>query len=261
MANEVRTIEAVEKTVQIIRIIHRKKGATLDDLSKEIDLTKGTLHTHLRTLEEEQLVKHKDNQWGLSNQFIGFGDHVRNQNPLYQAGKKEVDELAQRTQEIIHLIVEDYGSETILYEAFGDRAVGEDYYLYNREKPKRHLHESAAGKAILAQLSEERVHQIAQTHGLPKRTKQTITDVDKLLAELSSIEEKGYAVNDEESVLGIRAVGAPILSPSDSVLGAISCSAPTSRFDGDRFQEEIPRLVKEYTNIIEVNFQTANERI
>ncbi len=251
-----RTIGAVEKAAEIIRILQQTGGTTLSEIAEEVDITKGTLHTHLSTLQQERLVEKENGRWRLSNQFISLGEHVRNRNPLYRAGKQEIDELARRTQETIHLIIEDNGQETIIYEAFGKRAVGEQYYLYNREKPERYLHDSAAGKAILAHLQEERVRKIAEVHGLPERTKQTITDIDELLEELATVRERGYAINDQETVIGIRAIGVPILNSEDEVLGAISCSAPASRFDGERFQKEVPRLMKECANIIEVNLQT-----
>ena len=251
-----RTIGAVENAIQIVRTLQRLEGATLADLAAEVELTKGTIHTHLVTLQRERLVEKTNGEWRLSNHFIPLGEHVRNQNILYRTGKQEIDELAERTGETVHLIVEDDGLETIIYEAFGEQAVGEHYYLYNREKPERLLHDSAAGKAILAYLPEERVQDIAATHGLPEQTKRTITDIDELLDELSTVREREYAMNDQEAVLGIRAVGVPIFGPDDSVLGAISCSAPASRFDSEQLEGEIPRLLKEYANIIEVNIQT-----
>lgn len=100
---------------------------------------------------------------------------------------------------------------------------------------------------------------IIDRHGLPGRTDRTITDRERLYEELETVRERGFARNDGEEVRGIRAVGAPILTGDDSVLGAISISGPESRLQGDRFEEELPTRVMSAANVIEVNLNTAVE--
>ncbi|MFC7165181.1 IclR family transcriptional regulator domain-containing protein [Halospeciosus flavus] len=92
----------------------------------------------------------------------------------------------------------------------------------------------------------------------PRRTEHTITDREAFEDELERIRERGYSTNDEEDLLGVRAVGTSILGPDGDVLGALSVSAPASRLDGERFDDEFPRKVTETVNIVEVNLQTMN---
>jgi len=91
---------------------------------------------------------------------------------------------------------------------------------------RTHLHCVGVGKAILAQLSRDRVMEIVERHGLLKRTEQTITDPDELCAELEEIRDAGVAFDDEEYGNGLRCVAAPVMGPNERVLGAISVSAP-----------------------------------
>lgn len=251
-----RTIGAVDRSLRVLEALRSMDGATLAELAEEIDLSKGALHTHLATLRDHGFVEHRGDHYALGRRFLTFGEYVRNSVPLYRAAKGEVDELAAKTDECVHLITEEDGLESILYESFGDRAVGRELFLKNREEMGRYLHYSAAGKAILSQFDDEAVDDLVDRHGLPAVTQHTITDREAFEAELERVRERGYAQNDEEDLPGIRAVGSPILSPDGEVLGGLSVSAPASRLQGDRFTEELPRVVREYVNIIEVNLQT-----
>lgn len=253
-----RTIGSVDTTLQILEALRSMDGATLAELVEEIDLSKGALHTHLATLREHGFVEHRGDSYTLGPKFLTFGEYVRNSTPLYRAAKKEVDALASKTGECVHLITEEDGLESVLYESFGDRAVGRELFMKNREEMGRHLHYSAAGKSILSQFGEDELDALLEQRGLPQGTRHTITDREEFKAELERVRECGHATNDEEDLLGIRAVGSPIFSPSGEVLGALSVSAPASRLQGDRFTEEFPPVVKEYVNIIEVNIQTGD---
>lgn len=256
--SERRTIGSVDRSLCVLEALHRLDGATLAELAGEVELSKGTLHTHLSTLREHGFVEHRGDRYALGQRFVTFGEYVRNSEPLYRAAKGEVDELARESGECVHLITEQDGLESILYESFGDRAVGREFFVKNRGEMGRHLHYSAAGKAILSQFDDDERAAVVDRHGLPERTERTITDREAFLAELDCVQEQGYATNDEEDLPGVRAVGSPILGTDGEVLGALSVSAPTSRLDGERFTEELPWTVKDYVNVIEVNLQTAD---
>ncbi len=255
---ERRTITSVDRAIGVLEELRRLDGATLSELADEVELSKGALHTHLATLREHGFVEHRGDSYALGQQFLTFGEYVRNSRPLYRAAKSEVDELAMKTGECVHLHTEENGMESPLYESFGERAVGRELFMKNREQMGRHLHYSAVGKAILSEFDEDELDALLDQHGLPERTRHTITDREEFEAELERVRERGYAVNDEEDLLGIRAVGSPIVGPDGGVLGGLSISAPASRMEGERFTEELPRMVKEYANIIEVNLQTGD---
>lgn len=258
---ERRTITSVDRAFGVLEELRCLDGATLSELADEVDLSKGALHTHLATLREHGFVEHRGDSYALGQRFLTFGEYVRNSQPLYRAAKSEVDELAMETGECVHLITEENGMESTLYESFGERAVGRELFMKNREQMGRYLHYSAAGKAILSQFDRADLDALLDRHGLPDRTRHTITDRGEFEEELDRVRERGYAVNDEEDLLGIRAVGSPIVGPDGEVLGALSISAPASRMQGERFTENLPRVVKEYVNIAEVNLQTGDEYV
>lgn len=249
-----RRIKSVLKACELVEAVQEANSATLQELTDEVDLSPGTIHTYLSTLTDCGFLTKEDETYRLGFRFITMGEHVRNETDLYAAGQEEVDKLADKSGEYVHLVTENNGREVAIYENRGQHAVGKDYHLKLRESPQ-HLHDSASGKAILSRLPGERVDRIIAREGLERQTQNTITDQEQLRDELKTVRERGYAINDEEEIRGLRAVGAPIVDNDGSVVGAVSVTAPTSRLKGERFEHEIPELVMEAANLIEVNLE------
>jgi IclR family transcriptional regulator, acetate operon repressor len=89
--------------------------------------------------------------------------------------------------------------------------------------PREELpHCSALGKVLLSHLDEERVREIAARTGLPARTANTITDVERLLLELEEVREREFAVDDEEDSEGVFCVAASVYDRRQTCVAAIS---------------------------------------
>src|SRR5690606_16121867 len=65
-------------------------------------------------------------------------------------------------------------------------------------------------------------------------TPHTITTPEALEAELELCRARGYAISDQEQILGVRSVAAPVFSPTGEATAAILVAGPTVRLDIDR---------------------------
>lgn len=251
-----RRIKSIGTASALLETIQQGDEPTFTDVVAAVEQSKGTVHTYLSTLEAEGFVNRSGDTYRLGFRFVPMAEAVRNETDLYQAGRNEVEKLAERTGEYAHLTVVDMGKEVTLHERRGENAVARDYHRRMRERPQ-HLHYTATGKAMLAHFEQSRLERIVDDQGLPAQTDQTITEVDELSDALATIRDRGYAVNDEEEVRGMRSVGAAIRGLDDDVAGAISVTAPKSRLSGERFRTTVPELVEQAANIVEVNLETA----
>jgi DNA-binding IclR family transcriptional regulator len=251
-------LQSVTRTCEILEVLREQRKTTLTEIQAEVDLNIATVHTHLATLIEQGFVVREGQMYKLGPKLITFGETVRHMSDLYEAGRDEIERLANETGEAAYIHTEQNGLEVPVCQSFGSEAIGRDLFGKLQEVPSWHLHWTAGGKSILAYLSEERLEEIIDEHGLPSQTTNTITDREELLEELEIIREQGYALNDEEEVIGLRAVGAPIFGQNSEVVGAASLGGPRARFDDERFNEEIPQLVKQSANSVEVNLQAQN---
>ncbi len=102
------------------------------------------------------------------------------------------------------------------------------------------VHTSAMGKAILA-WAHDPAQEVDGLDELGRATTRTLTSRAALKRELQRARELGYAVNDEERNIGVRAVGAPVLDQHGHAFAAISVQGPTVRITDNL----VPRLARE----------------
>lgn len=91
------------------------------------------------------------------------------------------------------------------------------------------LHCSGVGKALLAFQDEPVRQQLMTRMQFEAHTPHTITDPERLAAQVAEIRIRGYAIDDEEIEQGLRCVAAPIRDHSGAVTAAVSISGPTTR--------------------------------
>lgn len=251
-----RQLKTLNTTVSVIEGLNELDGAGVTELAEHLGLSKAAVHNHLATLRANRLVVKRGTEYRLGLRFVTVGEYVRQHNALYRAGREPTEKLSEETGEYAHLMAVEHGRGIHLHKASAAEAVGSEYHQRNLERPY-HLHHNSLGKAIMASLPEERVRAILERYGLPARTENTITDESVLLEELEAVREQGYAVNDEEEIVGLRAVGASITASDGRVLGAVSVSGPLRRMKGETFESTLPEQVMEAANVIEVNIETA----
>lgn len=257
MNDSPRTIKSLDRACRLMEELRDRETATVSELADVLDLSPATIHTYLATLKKHDLVYQDGTAYSLGPALIPLGEHVRLQMVLYQLAKEEIEMLSHESGGTAHLSCEHRGKLLILYETFGEDAIGKDILTRRRGKLQNHIHCTAAGKAMLAFSSPDRVDEILD-HPLPAVAPNTITDKTELLDELEEIREQGFAYNEEEHARGIRGIGVPILY-DDRVIGAISLSGPAKEWQGDTFREELPRLVIHAANVVEVNLHAKED--
>ncbi len=107
------------------------------------------------------------------------------------------------------------------------------------------------GKMLLSQLSEEKIDEVILKSGLPKATKNTITDPAEFKAHLLKVKEQGYAIDNEEALIGVRCMAMPIYDYSGKVIAAISVSGAAFDFLPERDETVRAALRKTVTAISE----------
>jgi DNA-binding IclR family transcriptional regulator len=243
-------VGAVERAVDVLDAIVELEEATATRIATHLGMPISTTHNHLATLEERELViRHEDKSYDVSFRFLEIGGGKRNTTELYAKARSEVDELAEDTGDLANLVVEEHGRGVHLYLSRGKKAVNLDSYPGMRS----YLHTTATGKAILAHLPPDRVDAIVERHGLVRRTENTITDGESLAEELATVRDRGFALDRQERLNGLRCVAAPILTNDDELLGAVSVSGPVKRFGDTRFREELPSVVSGVADVIAIN--------
>ncbi|ELY50956.1 IclR family transcriptional regulator [Natronolimnohabitans innermongolicus] len=241
-------VKTVRTAFEILEALKSLDGATTTEVAAHLDLPKSSAYNHLQTLEREGYVVKNDQTYELGLRLLDLGAFARQKQTLFDVAQPEMETVAEETGELVNLLVEEGGRGIFLLRERGDNAVNVDSYTGQSV----HLHTTALGKTILAHLSEERRASIIERHGLPQMTEKTITDRDRLEAELEEIRTEEVAYDMEERVRGLRCVAVPIFN-DETITGAVSVSGPNSRMSEDRIRDEILPQLKHAANIIELN--------
>ncbi|WP_459191483.1 IclR family transcriptional regulator [Halosimplex sp. J119] len=247
-----RTIRSVEIAFNIIDVLQEKGGAGVTDLAEELDHSKSTIHSHLRTLEDREILVREGDGYRLSLRILDMATHVRDQVGNYDVIKSEVDTLAEETGEIAQFGIEEHGKVSYLYKTTGERGVE----TASRVGTQQPMYSTSLGKTILAYLPEDRTEEIVHAQEYEALTPMTITSAEELYEDLEAIRERGYGIDDEENFEGLRCVAAPVKN-EETVLGAVSITGPSSRFTVDRIHDELSDQVQRAANVIELNTKFA----
>jgi len=94
---------------------------------------------------------------------------------------------------------------------------------------RRPLYCTALGKALLAYLSPEQQRKIISATRFDRFTPHTICSAEELGKDLHKIHRRGFALDDEETVVGARCIAVPIVNRDHKVIGGISVSGPVVR--------------------------------
>lgn len=196
------------------------------ELIRRTGISRPTLYRILSALTARGLVRNDGTRRGftLGYQFLEMATQVWAGSDLTTIAAPELRRLRDITGETAYLAVTEGGGVLSISRVQGAHTQRSQTAL-GTVKP---MHCTSQGKAILAHLPEAQA-QALLAGPLAALTPRTITDRHLLEIELAKTRMRGYALDDEEILLGTRCVGAPILDARGQPLAAISVAGPSFR--------------------------------
>lgn len=228
---------------------------TLQGLVEETGMAKPTLHRMLQQLEGAGLLIREN-----SGRHYGIGARLRRMaeslllNDTHHGARHAV----------LRDLVEELGESCNLTTLSGNEIV----YLDRVETPEPlrftlhpgsrvPAHCSASGKMILSQLAPAQRRRLLEAAPLRRYTPNTVTDVERIEAELRQVRRDGYAIDAEEFLPGL--VCAAVLVPSTSGISnlCIAVQAPVMRLTPDKALRLLPALRRAANAIGEIEAEVA----
>lgn len=245
-----RPLTSVIRAFEILDLLWQRNGAGPSEVAGRLDIPNSTAHDYLRSLASTKYVINDNGTYSLSSYFMTVGGKMRYRNQLFQVAKHEMKRVAADTNELVGLTIEAEGMAIILHQEEGGRALNLGTYP-GASTP---LHTNASGKAILSFLPEDRRAEILSSRGLVARTEHTITDRERLSAELDTIREREEAIDWDEQVVGMGMAAVPLLA-GGNILGSICIVTPTGRMKDEEYQQDLLQKLHEIKHTIEINYQ------
>ncbi|RCW69581.1 IclR family transcriptional regulator domain-containing protein [Pseudorhodoferax soli] len=226
---------ALEKALDVLDAIGAAPaGLGQAELAEQLALPRTTVYRLLATLVTRGLVRRDPLRkvYCLGFRCFEMARQAYAMPDLVAAATLELRALRDLTGETTYLATLD-GREVISLERCDGAHSQRSAAVLGQRKP---VHCTSQGKAILSQMTDEARDAIVRDAVLKALTPLTITDRRRLQAELRITKARGYAIDDEEIVLGVRCVGAAVVDAAGAVRGAISVAGPAWRLTRARLE-------------------------
>ncbi len=237
------TVKSLVKALNILEVFAEEEPPyTLTQLSRRLHLHVSTVHRLLVNLVRHGFVEvdPRTSGYQLSFRVLRMGLRVLDRLDFRHTALPLLRELNRQTKETVHLAILQ-GTQAISIEKFDSPLpVGLDARL-GGVMP---LYCTGVGKTLLAYQGEEFLEKLAQSAGFARLTSRTLTGLLQIRKELEQIREQGYALDQEESVEGLRCVAGPVFDHAGQIVAAFSVAGPATRLTPIRISE-ISQLVRE----------------
>ena len=225
----------LDRALDVLEKLAEAPEMTLVDLSRAVGLSKATVFRHLKVLGRRGYVTQDPDtkRYSLGYRLLDLGFHARTNLQLPRVGRTSMATLNATFNETVHLGVL-MDSEVVhiavipsthalkMASEVGERAL---------------VHVSSLGKCLIAWEGPQALDLLLAGPGLPPVSQRAITTRAAFEAELAKVRIQGFALDDQESLEGLRCVGAPIRAAGGAVVGAISMSGPADRVSEARLPE------------------------
>jgi DNA-binding IclR family transcriptional regulator len=226
-------------------LVANPRGMQISDVAREIDVPLGATHRLLQTLIATQYVRQVPTT-GLYKPTLKLGRlglRLMADVNVIEAAQPILDQLAKDTGELVRLAVVEFGGMSWIAKAQGSTSSIRCDEISGRHVP---LHTTAMGKAWLAHIGEVDARKKLEEEGLEGELlgPNAPTSIDEVMTRVAVAREAGYALNEEESELGLNAVAMVLKDPRNPrvVVGAVSVAGPIFRLTRDKLVACVPPL-------------------
>jgi DNA-binding IclR family transcriptional regulator len=222
-------VKSADRILQVLEfIVKNMDGVSHKELSAGLSIPKSSLSALLANLVDREYLSFSemDKRYRLgptilsiAGQYLSSLDIVQIGQPIVRSVMMETDEsteMAIRREDRIQIICKEDCSRPIQRVIkLGDTAP---------------IYATAAGKAILAYLSDDEIDHFFSTVKMKKITKKTITDKKVLRQQMKDIRAGKLAYSYEELNEGLVAMAAPVFDLHGNAAASIVVPIPSIRF-------------------------------
>ena len=251
-------IASVDRAIDLLLALEKsadEMGVT--ELSRILGVQKSTVHSLLQTLLARGFVRQgPGGRYGLGVRLAKLGAICAERLDIRSAALPIMTQLAEETQEVTLLAVLS-GDEMVILETVEPQR---PFLIIPKFDFSIAVHSTAVGKVLLAHAPPEIARKIID-RGLRRYTAFTLTSLDDLQSELSSVLKNGYAIGCNETIEGITCIAVPVYDVNGNVAAALSVSSASSVLTPSRY-EGIIEVLKEKARAISsrLGFVPPNKR-
>jgi DNA-binding IclR family transcriptional regulator len=227
------TVKTVERIGRILRqlAIAGEAGARLTDLANELDLTKPTLHRLLGALAEAGMARHEPatRRYRLGELSAMLG-RASTRITVSTEVRQNLVRLAAATKDTVYATIQEGTAAICIAREIGSFPIRTLTLDVGDQRP---LGVGAGSMALLAFLPDDEVDTAIARNRIWLEKYPRFTP-DFLREQVRETRARGYALNRDQVIPGMSAIGVPALGRDHLPIAAISVAGITERIIGDR---------------------------
>jgi IclR family acetate operon transcriptional repressor len=233
--------QAIGRALGVLKLL-AEHGAELTTarIAAELGLSSGTANRVVRALMAEGLVTHNPR---TDSFYLGTGTVLLGQAAQRGFGLDRalpvLEQLNNETEESVNLVVREGGESVVMLRVQSTLPLRFEQHPGARFP----LYATASGKAIVAHSPDSDSYVASLPDELPLLTAKTLSTPQQLAAQLEQVRHRGYSIDEEENVAGVRCVGAPVLDSDRHAQAALVIQVPTVRMPPARVRALGARVV------------------
>lgn len=242
--------QAIRRAFAVLDLF-REGGGELGvvQISEELGLTLSTAHRIARALVSEGYLAQSGGRerYRLGLHALLLGQAAQRAMGM-EVARPVLQRLSERTQESVNLGLADVDHAVVIQRVESTQPLRFSVEVGSMVE----LHATSMGKALLA-FNDDLRRQIEGQEQFNQLTDKTHGTLSSLLDDLEGVKQRGWSIDDEESMLGVRCVAAPIIGPDGQARAAVAVQAPAVRMPDARFFDlgpEVRQAADELARII-----------
>ncbi len=233
---------SVKKAFEILQAIaDSPSGMGVSELAKKLGMGKSTVHGITTGLEFLGVLIRDPVQkkFNLGYSLLELSRRTYARMELRDVARAPMERLMEKVGETVFLGILNGDHVTIL-EVVESR---HEMKITSPPGTRLPLLAGATGKVFLSLVEERKAKEILQKRSMVRFTPKSIVDQKKFLKEVEETRKRGYATDDEEYMLGVRAIAAPIQAVSHPI-AAIWVVGFSSSLNDQKMERAIPEIKK-----------------
>lgn len=218
--------QSVTRAIDILNLLaETSEPLGVREIARRLDISPSNVQRLIKTLARAGFLEQTEGtlRYKIGYRAFQVGSAFVGQNSLYSAVMPELYTLASHHITGFLGVLRD-GMVVYLATVQSEGPIA----ITHRPGSQTHLHSTAMGKALLAEMDDEEIRKLLGAGPLPRFTPRTKVMLPQLMKEIEAIRRAGYATSEEENRQGFFSAGAVVRDVSGSAVAVVSGAVPTA---------------------------------
>ncbi len=228
-------VKSVAKAMQLLNLMAKERGNSMSlmDISQRTGWPKSTIHAILSTMIDYGVVAQdsSDGKYRLGIRLFELGADISSGWNILEISRPYLRNIMLKTGESVNLGILDKG-EVLIIEHIDS---GNPLRVMMERGMRLPLHSSAMGKAMLAYLPQTQLKKRIKEMPFQAFTPHTITTLPEFETELDRVKLNGYAIENGEMRVGMRAVAGAIFNHQGYPVNALGITGMFRKISDENF--------------------------